>query len=115
MKNIRLFFNSLSFHYRLLLSYSLTFLFVFSLAGFWIYSGVRTTIEENIEKELKNSTKLILNMVKTAIDTSTRNHLRAIAKTNKGLISDLYKKVNDGLMSPQEAKDSAKKILLSSR
>ncbi len=113
LNRIRLLLKNLSIHYRLLWSYSLTFLFVLSLAGFVIYSVVRTTIEENIEKELKNSTKSILNMVETAIDVSIRNHLRGIAETNKELITDLYHKVNTGVMSPQEAKESAKQILLS--
>ena len=113
LNRMRRFLKNLSIHYRLLWSYSLTFLLVLSLAGFVIYSVVRTTIEKNIEKELQNSTKLILNMVKAAIDTSIRNHLRAIAETNKALITDLYHQANDGLMSTQTAKEKAKQILLS--
>jgi diguanylate cyclase (GGDEF)-like protein len=113
MKKLRLLFKNLSIHYRLLWAYSLTFLLILSLSSFLIYSVVRTTIERNIEKELKNSTHSILSMVKTAIDASIRNHLRAIAENNRDIITDLYNKANDGLMSTQAAKDLAKQILLS--
>ncbi|NWH05187.1 cache domain-containing protein [Desulfobacter latus] len=113
MKKIRSLLKNLSIHYRLLWSYSLTFLFILSLAGLVIYSVARTTIEKNIENELKNSTQTILNMVKTAINASIRNHLRAIAENNKDIITDLYNKANNGLISSQEAKKRAKQILLS--
>ena len=113
MKKLPLLFKSLSIHYRLLWAYSLTFLFILGLAGFVIYSVVRTTIERNIEKELENSTRTILNMVKTAIDASIRNHLRAIAENNRDIINDLYNKANNQLMSHRDAKNRAKQILLS--
>lgn len=106
-------FKRLSIHYRLLIAYSLTFFAVFSLAGLLINTVLRATIEENIETELKNSTQAILGMVKTAIDSSIRNHLRAIAENNRDIITDLYNKANQGLISHQEAKNRARQVLLS--
>ncbi|MCP3876668.1 MAG: hypothetical protein GY699_26465, partial [Desulfobacteraceae bacterium] len=113
MNKLRLYFRNLSIHYRLLFSYSLTFLTILGLASLVIYSVVRTTIEKNIEKELERSTSAILNMVKTATNGSIRNHLRAIAENNRDIITDLYNMVNEGLISTKEAKKRAKRLLLS--
>lgn len=107
------FFKNLSIHYRLLWAYSMTFLVIIGVTSFVIYSVVRTTIEQHIENELENTTQTILHMMKTAIDASIRNHLRAIAENNREIIFDLYKKANAGLISSQEAKNRAKQILSS--
>lgn len=113
MKKLELLFKNLSIHYRLLWAYSLAFLLILGLVSFVTYSVMRTTIEQNIEKELENSTHTILNMVKTAINASIRNHLRATAENNHNIVIDLYHKANNGLMTTQAAKDRAKQILLS--
>ncbi len=49
-------FNKLSIRYRLLLSYSITFLIALTFGVLMIYLMVRTTLEQNIEQELKNYT-----------------------------------------------------------
>ncbi len=110
---MRTIFKNLSIHYRLLLSYSFTFLLILGVGSLLIYSLVRTTIERNIENELENSTHAILSMVKTAVDASIRNHLRAIAENNRDIVADLYGQVQNNRMPTREAQENARKILLS--
>lgn len=107
------FFRRLSIHYRLLLSYSLTFIFISVLGSLVIYSLVRNTLENNIEAELKNSTHAILGMVKTAIDSSIRNHLRAISENNQEIVAHFYDQFKTGLISEKKAKEEASRVLLS--
>ncbi len=114
MNKLRSYFRNLSIHYRLLLAYSTAFFVVMGMSSLLIYSVIRTTIEKNIEKELMNSTNAILNMVKTAIDASTRNHLRAIAENNHDIVTDMYNTaLQEGSISIDEAKEQAKQLLLS--
>jgi diguanylate cyclase (GGDEF)-like protein len=106
-------FHRLSIHYRLLFSYAITFLFLSTMGSLVIYSLIRTTLEQNIETELKNSTQAILGMVKTAIDASTRNHLRAISEKNRDIITHFYQQYQSGEISEKEAKEKAGIIILS--
>ena len=103
----------MSIHYRLLLSYSVTFLLTLTVGVLIIYSMVRTTLEQNIEKELKNSTDTILGMVKTATDASIRNHLRAIAESNRNIVKEFYIQSRKGELSSEQARKMASKVLLS--
>lgn len=113
MKQFKTLFKGLSIHYRLLFSYSALFLLTLTFGIILIYSMVRTTLEDNIENELKNSTQTILGMVKTAVDASIRNHLRAIAESNHNMVLSLYTQSQKGIISPEEAKLRAIQILLS--
>lgn len=113
MTRLKKLFNKLSIHYRLLFSYSLTFLLTLTVGVFILYSMVRTTLEQNIEKELKNSTDTILGMVKTATDASVRNHLRAIAESNRKIVQGLYLQSRKGDFTPEQAREIASRVLLS--
>ena len=78
-----------------------------------VYFKVKSTIEANIENELKNSTATILNMVKTAASTSIKNHLRAVAEHNREIIASFYNDYKLGLKREEQAKALARKIILS--
>ncbi|MCP4022866.1 MAG: PAS domain S-box protein [Desulfobacteraceae bacterium] len=98
--------------YKLLFIYSATFVVIVCLASMIIYSIVKTTVEENIESELKNATALILNNVKTAVSVSIKNHLRATAEKNYEIIQRLYDLYQNGELSLEEAKARAADIIL---
>ncbi|WP_299983994.1 hypothetical protein [Desulfobacula sp.] len=68
------FSKNLQIRLKLLLSYALIFIIATLSAWSGIYYRVKSTIETNIENELKNSTATIHNMVKTAASTSIKNH-----------------------------------------
>ncbi|MFH2057272.1 MAG: cache domain-containing protein [Pseudomonadota bacterium] len=75
----------------------------------------KKNIESNIESELHNSTKAILNMVQTAANLSIRSHLQAIAGKNKEIVAGLYQQVLTGKITEKEAKNQATQILFSQR
>lgn len=106
-------FRNLPIRYKLLGVYSSILAGVVLLAGLFIYSHVRNTIETHIDSELTNSTTTILNMVETSANTSIRNYLRAVAEKNKNIIQDIYKSQRAGLITQEEAQNRARRILYS--
>lgn len=106
-------FRNLPIRYKLLVIYSSLLAGVVLLAGLFIYSHIRSTIEMHIESELSNTTNTILNMVETSANTSIRNYLRAVAEKNKNIIQDIYKQQQAGLITQEEAQNQARRILYS--
>ena len=106
------FFKRLSIRYRLLISYSLAFICIMTLSFVLIYSLVKSTLESNIENELKNSTSIIHGMVVTAIDASTRNHLRSIAESYLAMATTInHQALIDGV-SDKKARKTVSEIIL---
>jgi len=107
------FFRNLRIRFKLLGSFTMIFILATLLGSVVIYHTVRSTIETNIESELTNSTAGILNMVRTAASTSIKNHLRAVAEKNKEIIEGIYADYEKGLISEENAKELARKLLFS--
>lgn len=105
--------NNLSIRYKLLWGYTVISIFSTIIGGMIIYSKVKTTIETNIESELKNATATIKNMVETAATAAIKNHLRAVAERNKEIVAQIYADYASGKMTLHEAKEMARKILFS--
>jgi len=110
---LRHFFLNLKIRPKLLGGYTLIFILATLLGGAVIYIQVRSTIEKNIESELTHSTGAILNMVRTAANTSIKNYLRAIAEKNRDIIEMIYKDYTKGKLSEADAKKKARRILFS--
>jgi two-component system, NtrC family, sensor kinase len=89
-------FHDLPVRHRLLLSYSAVFILAIALGSIMIYSLVRRTIEANIESELSNSTAAKLNMVKTSVTVSIKNHLRAVAEKNREIVEYYFRQYKEG-------------------
>ncbi|MDJ0783266.1 MAG: cache domain-containing protein [Desulfosarcinaceae bacterium] len=106
-------FTNLGIRSKLLISYSLVFMIVITLGGLVNYAILRQTVEANIESELKNATAGLLNMVKTAVSVSIKNHLRAVAERNLEMVRYLYGQYEAGQLSEAEAKRRAEGLLLS--
>jgi len=106
------FFKNLQIRFKLMVGYTLIFIIATLAGDTAVYFQVKSTIEVNIESELKNTTETILNMVKTAANTSIKNHLRAVAEKNKQILETIYQEYQQGGMTEKEAKTLAKKILL---
>ncbi len=113
MKPWTFFFRDLPIRYKLLGAYSSIFIITLMLGGLVLYSLVRHTIEGNIESELKNTTTTIESMVRTAANTSIKNHLRAAAVQNREIIAHIYSQQQQGLLSATQARTRARDILLS--
>ncbi len=106
------FFKSMRIRHKLLISYSLTFLIVISLASFILYSLLRRTVQTTLESDLKNSTATLLNMVTTAASVSIKNHLRAVAEKNLDLVRYFYRRYKAGEITLRQAKQQAAALLL---
>lgn len=105
--------NKLRIRTKLTLTYSLFFVTVFLVSSLLVYSQVRSIIMQRLESELDNTTSLILDLVKTSAHVSIKNHLRAIAKSNRYLIDNQYQRFQSGDISEMEAKSTAARLLLS--
>jgi PAS domain S-box-containing protein len=101
--------------YKLFLSYFGGFVIAMLLGSMVIYYFMRTTIETNIENELKISTTTILNMVKTSATVSVKNYLRAVVEKNKEIVEYCYNQYKKGLISEAEAKRRATDLLLAQK
>jgi PAS domain S-box-containing protein len=106
-------FRNMAIRYKLLLNYSLAFTASLSLGSIFIYSFVQQRLTINIESELKNTTEAILNMVRTSVDVSIKNHLRAVAEKNHGIAQYFYNKFKNGEMTEDMARQAAASLFLS--
>lgn len=105
-------FHNLRIRYKLLLSYSAVYILAIILGSTIIYSLISSMIEKNIESVLKNSTSTILAMVKTSVEVSIKNHLRAVAEKNREIVAYFYGLHLDGVLSEKEARSRAESVLL---
>jgi len=105
MKNFRI-------RYKLLSIYSVIFILIIGFSSLILYTIVKSTVEQNIENELKNSTNSILNNVRTAVSVSIKNHMRATAEKNYEIVQHLYDLHQKGQISLEEAKARAADTIL---
>ncbi len=108
-------FHDLPVKYRLLLSYSAVFVLAVTLGSIAIYALVRRSIQANIDKELSNYTEATLNMVRTSVAVSIKNHLRAVAERNREIANYFHREYLEGRLSEAEAKARTAEILLSQK
>ena len=107
------FFYNLRIRSKLLLIFTTTFVLSIASGSAILYTLVRKTVESNIEKELQNANTNILEIVNTAANVSIRNHLRAVAEKNRDIASYFYSQAKKGHISDTEAKEQARKVMLS--
>ncbi|WP_419659351.1 two component system sensor histidine kinase [Desulfosarcina variabilis str. Montpellier] len=106
-------FADLRIRYKLLISYSTVFMLTLTLGTIIIFFFVKSSLEENIESELKNTTQTILNMVRTSASVSIKNHLRAVAEKNREIAQHFYEKALAGMISMDEAQRQTREVMLS--
>ncbi|MFW6333013.1 MAG: cache domain-containing protein [Thermodesulfobacteriota bacterium] len=107
------YYYDLKIRHKLLYSYAALFMLILISFGSFTYMIVRRTVQENIESELKNSTAALLNMVRTAVTVSIKNHLRAVAEKNLEIVQDIHDMQQKGSMTREEAQARARSVLLS--
>jgi PAS domain S-box-containing protein len=106
------FFYNFKIRSKLILVFTATFILSITTGGAMLYILVRKTVEATIDRELRNANTSIRDIVQTAVYISARNHLRALAETNRGIIDHLYRQSQEGLLSEAEAKSRAREMLL---
>lgn len=105
-------FLNLPIRFKLILSYSLVFVMAMALTSFFIFFLVRHIINTSIDNELKRSTATILNIVKTAADTSIKAYLNGIAVQNRNVAIYFYGQYKKGILSEEEARQKATEVIL---
>lgn len=107
--------RDLPIRYKFLFSTSVVFTLFLALGVAVTYSVVRRTLEHNIERELKNSSTAILNLVRTSVTGSIRSYLRAVADRNVELVEHTYGRYLAGELSETEARRQAEALILSQK
>jgi signal transduction histidine kinase len=98
---------------KLYLAYAGAFLVIFLVAGGIIHARVRTLLRENIEAELAKTTEALRTMVRTTVDVSIRNYMRAVSEKCLDEARNLDRQVQRGSLTEAEAKERARKAFLS--
>ncbi len=94
-----------SIRIKLLLSYSAIFIIVGVFGSVLLYSLIKTTIQKNLEHELRNSTATILNMVDTSIKSSIKNFLYGLSQQNLNMVRHFHEEFKQGRLTEKEAKN----------
>jgi PAS domain S-box-containing protein len=105
-------FADLRIRYKLFLTYSAVLLLAFGAGTLVLDTYVRQTVNDHTEGELKRSTTMVINMVRSAAAVSIKNHLRASAENNREIVDYYYRQSASGRLSESEAKEAARSILL---
>jgi diguanylate cyclase (GGDEF)-like protein len=80
--------------------------------GYKITNKLNTDL---VLRSLQDLTESTYNLIDSAVNTSIRNHLSAIAEMNKKIIESYYSRVAAGEFSEEAAKNEIERILLSQK
>lgn len=106
-------FRNFRIRTKLLVSYSTIFALSMSIGFMLIYYVVRINIEDNIERELNNTTNTILNLVKTSATVSIKNYLTGVAEKNYEIVGYFHGQYQNGKLDLKTAQKMASEVLLS--
>jgi len=98
---------------KLYLAYAGAFLVIFLVAGGIIHAQVRGLLQRNIENELAKTTEALRTMVRSAVDVSIRNYMRAVSEKCLDEARALHRQVKRGRLTEAEAKQRARHAFLS--
>ncbi len=101
--------------HKLFLTYAGTFCLLLAAGGAVTYGLVRRSLEQSIERELRDSTSSILNLVKTSVRGSIRNYLRAVADRNLDLVAHFHERYRQGELTEREAQEEEAAAMLAQR
>ncbi|BBO78093.1 hypothetical protein DSCW_55100 [Desulfosarcina widdelii] len=102
----------LSLRNKLLLVYLSLSTILFTSGGLGALVLVKKAIEINIESDLSNATRSIVNLVKTATKASIANYLRAVAERNLEITRLIHGQYLDGQLTEAQARSRIRTILL---
>jgi PAS domain S-box-containing protein len=98
---------------KLLMLYLGLLFTLFSFGGLGALFLTEDTVTERVEKELRDGTTAIINLVETTAQGSIVNYLRAVAERNLEIAHALYQRHLDGELSEKEAREQIRSTLLS--
>ncbi len=86
---------------------------VFSVLGGTLFFVIKKSIDKELADQLNGTIQLITQNVKSVVDVSIRNYLRACAETNMSAIWGHYNRYRRGEISEAQAKKDAEAFLRS--
>ncbi|MBI9092990.1 MAG: cache domain-containing protein [Desulfobacterium sp.] len=110
---MKAFIQNLPVRHKLFFLLSMIITVAILTEGLYVSLTVKKALEKNIESELTNTTRAILDTVKTGATISIKNRLRGVAEKNHEMVSFFHARFLNGKMSEQEAKQLASEVLLS--
>ena len=105
-------FKKMRIQTKLLTIYLSVFAAIFLSYGTIEYYLIRKSISAGIERELQNTTELILGMVQSSTDATIRSYLRAVAEKNYDIVESYYRRFRQGEITEQEAWNKMQRIIL---
>ncbi|MCB1192866.1 MAG: cache domain-containing protein [Leptospiraceae bacterium] len=90
------------------------FLLIVLLSGSILYYLIKNVVQDNLNSELENITNGSVQTVKTAINSSVKNHLKTIADKSKSVAQYYYEQYKNGKISKEVAYNQVKNIFLDS-
>ncbi len=109
------FLNNMKTKYKLLVSFSLAFIFQFALmtivTGIFISKGFNKIQINNTETLITNTR----DMLSLTIDSTIKNYLRGIAEKNLDIVEEYYDKYLKGELKEKEAYSIVRQIILSQK
>lgn len=107
--------NNLPIRYKIILACTALFVPLALLSGGFTTMVMRNALEAQIDRELNNSTELMLNMIQTSVRLLIQNSLRTISEKNVEIINLFYQEYLNGSLTESEAKARAEAVLLSQK
>lgn len=107
------FLSNQNIRFKILAGYISMFVIASLIGGALIYFQVEKTITQNIQNELDNTTKVVLNMVHAAANTAIKNYLRAVCEKTKENIEHIYQRYESGELTEEMAKNEVRRIIFS--
>lgn len=98
---------------KLLVVYLGLSIVLFSCGGLGALYLVKRAVTFNIESDLENGTRAIINLVETTTQGSIINYLRAVAESNLEIAQRIFKQHQQGWLTEFEAREQIRAILLS--
>lgn len=102
-------FRNLGLRNKLLISYAVVLIISIGIGGYISYKYAVSLIEKDFEEQLRNTTRSITQLVKTAAAVSTRNYLLGIIERNIELLHDINN--NTSRIDSSSRIDAARSLL----
>lgn len=97
---------------KLLLVYLRLAIVLFASGGFGAYYLVERAVKTNVDNDLRNATRAIINMVETTAQGSIKNYLRAAAERNLEMAHLVYQRHQAGHLTEVAARHEIRSLLL---
>lgn len=107
--------DSMSIRTKIFIGFFLIFTGTLLAGGLVLYSLVKNTLRDDIETGLFTSSAVLMEMVRSSVDVSVRNHLRAVAEKNREIVAHFHAQAVSGALSEAEAKRRATEVLLAQK